>query len=268
MLSTSNNWCGPGWSSRRGRSGGVPFVANLAVFLDGDDTDGSNNSTRTNGVAFDNWLNKGTLGGTFSNATGTQQPLFATGLLNGKSGATFDGVDDRLTSSLAASAFTFMHDGSGCAVYVVVRSSASAVQTVVSTKGSATTSRGLMVGTNTIQRASVQMSDGTALQAAVTGANNSLSTGLFDVYSARLASAATPNMRVNVNGVSVGTTAAGAFSALAPAASLVLGANASGASFYGGNVLAVLVYNIDNDDTQEAFVRSFLSAKYGATFPA
>lgn len=268
MLSTSNNWCGPGWSSRRGRSGGVPFVGNLAVFLDGDDTDGSGNSTRTNGAAFNDWLNKGALGGTFSNATGAQQPLFATGLLNGKSGSTFDGVDDRLVSSLAASAFTFMHDGNGCAVYVVVRSSTSAAMTVVSTRGSAVTSRGLTVGTNTTFRPAVSVSDGVGITGNVTGANNTLSTGLFDILTSRLATAATPDMRVNVNGPSVGTVDPTALSALAPAASCVLGATANPNGFYNGNILCVLIYNTDHDDTQRAAVEAFLSAKYGATFPA
>jgi hypothetical protein len=245
-----------------------PVTNGRAVFLDGDDTDGSANSTRTNGLPFDNWLNKGTLGGTFSNATALQQPLFATALVGGKSGATFDGIDDRLTSSLAASAFTFMHDGSGMSIYAVSRSSTSAVMTIASTRGSAASSRGLMLGTNTTFRASVQMSDGVALQAAITGANNSLSTSLFDVYSARLSSSRVPNMRSNVNGASVGTTAATAFSGGAPAASLVVGANASGASFFNGNLVCMLVYNVDHDDTQEAAIRAFLAAKYGVTFPA
>lgn len=265
MLNTG--WSPFGWRTSP-KPSGDPVTTGRVVFLDGDNTDGSNNSTRTNGVAFDNWVNLGTLGGTFSNATGTQQPLFATGLLNGHAGATFDGVDDRLVSSLAASAFTFLHDGSGASVYVVARSPTSAVMTLLATRTTAGTSRGLMVGTNTLYRAQVLMSDGVGVVATVTGAGGSVSNNLFDIVATRLASAASPDLRVNTNGVSVGTTDATAFSASAPAATLHLGSNAVPGSFYGGSILAVLAYNVDHSDTQRAAIEAWAAAKYGVTFPA
>lgn len=268
MLSTSNNWCGPGWSSRRGRSGGVPFAANLAVFLDGDDTDGSGNSTRTNGAAFDNWLNKGTLGGTFSNATGTQQPLFATGLLNGKSGATFDGVDDRLVSSLAASVFTFLHDGNGCAVYSVVRTSTSAVHTIAATSTGAAASIGMLHRYNTGFAASYALTDGTAVRIAINGAAASVNTGLFDIMTSTLATADTPDASVYVQAASVTSGDSAGFSASAPASTLVVGSTPSGTFPLAGNLVCLLVYSISHDATQRAAVRSFLATKYGVTFPA
>lgn len=259
-----------GWQTSRragASSSSPPNVANLAVWLDGSDTDGSNNSTRTNGVAFNDWLNKGSLGGTFSNATATSRPLFASSLLNGRAGATFDGTDDVLISSLAASAFTFLSDGTGCAVYAVVRTSTSAVQTIAATRTAAGTSRGLMVGTNTLARPQVILNDGAANTATVTGASSSLPSGQFSVFATRLALAATPDLRVNVNGGSVGTIDATAFSALAPAATLQLGANAVPGAFFNGDIVCLLAYNVDHDDTQRAAVESFLASKYGVTFP-
>lgn len=265
----NTGWSPFGWGTLPRRSGGAAIpTANLQVFLDGDDTDGSSNSTRTNGAAFNNWLNKGALGGTFSNATGTQQPLFASSLLAGHAGATFDGTDDRLVSSLAASSFTFMHDGSGASVYVVARSPNAVAMTILSTRAPPVTSRGLMVGTSTLYRARVTVSDGTNDVAVITSAASSISNGLFDVISARLAAAATPNLRVDVNSASVGTSAASAFSGAGPAGTLHLASNTVPAVPYGGDILCVLVYDVDHDDATEASIKAILDAKYGVVFPA
>lgn len=238
------------------------------VFLDGDDTDGSGNSTRTNGVAFNDWVNKGSLGGTFSQATAGSRPLFASSLLNGHAGATFDGTDDVLSSSLAASAFTFLSDGNGCAVYVVVRTSTSAVMTIASTRTAAGTSRGLMIGTNTLARPQVVLNDGVANTATVTGASSSLPSGQFSIFATRLALAGSPDLRVNVNGGSVGTVDATGFSALAPAATLQLGANAVPGAFFSGDIVGLLIYNVDHDDTTAAAVLAYWQTKLGVTFPA
>lgn len=245
-----------------------PDAANLRVFLDGDDIDGAANTTLTNGSAFASWLNKGTLGGTFAQATGANQPLFFASLLNGHGGAKFDGSNDRLVSSLTASAFTFLHDGSGCTVYVVVRTSTSAVQTIMATRTAAGASRGLMVGTNTLARPQVVVSDGATTVATVTGASSSLPSGQFSIFATRLALAGSPDLRVNVNAGSVGSVDATGFSASAPAATLGIGSNATPGSFFNGDVLAVMTYAADHDTTTFDAVRAYLATKYAATFPA
>lgn len=245
-----------------------PVTTGRVVFLDGDNTDGSNNSTRTNGVAFNDWLNLGTLGGTFSNATGTQQPLFASSLLNGRAGATFDGVDDRLVSSLPMSSWAFLHNGDGATIYSVVRTATSAVHTIAATSTGAAASIGVLHRYNTGFAASYAMADGTALRIAINGAAASVNTGLFDVMASTLASADTPDASVYVQGVSVTSGNAAAFTASNPSSTLIVGANPSGAFPLGGDLVCLLVYNVPHAAAQRAAVMAFLAAKYGVVFPA
>lgn len=258
-----------GWQTSR-RAGGASLSPPGApvVFLDGDDTDGSNNSTRTNGVAFNDWLNKGSLGGTFSNATGTQRPLFASSLLNGRAGATFDGVDDRLVSSLAAASFTFLHNGTGATIYSVARTSTSAVHTIAATSTGAAASVGVLHRYNTGFAASYAMADGTALRIAINGAAASVNNGLFDVMASTLASVDTPDASVYVQGTSVITGNAAAFTASNPSSTLVVGANPSGGFPLGGDLVCLLVYTGAHDASQRAAVLAFLQSKYGVAFPA
>lgn len=263
-----NGWSPFGWGMLRGRGGALPLPSTPPLFLDGSDTDGSLNSTRTNGVAFDNWLNKGSLGGTFSNATGTQRPLFAASLLNGRAGATFDGVDDRLVSSLPMSSWAFLHNGNGATIYSVARTSTSAVHTIAATSTGAAASIGVLHRYNTGFAASYAMADGTALRIAINGAAATVNTGLFDVMTSTLASADTPDASVYVQGVSVTNGNAAAFTASNPASTLVVGANPSGGFPLGGDLVALLAFDTSHDASTRAAWLAFLSSKYGVAFPA
>lgn len=271
-VNTNKSMSGPGWFVNR-RAGGAgpvlpPDVAALRVFLDGDDTDGSANSTRTNGAAFTGWLNKGTLGGTFDNTTGGQQPLFFSSLLNGRAGALFDTVDDRLVSSLAASAFTFMHDGTGATIYSVVRTSTSGVRTIAATSTGGTSTIGIGHRINTGFAASYYMSDGVATRINANGAAASVSNNLFDVLCSTLASADTPDMSMYAQGTAVVTANATSFATGDPTSTLHVGTNPVGSFPLAGNLVSLLVYAGAHDATTRAAVLAFLQAKYGVTFPA
>ena len=261
-----------GWhGTRRAGAMSAPVIptANLKIFLDGDDTDGSNNSTRTNGAAFNDWINKGALGGTFSNATGTQQPLFASSLLAGHAGATFDGVDDRLVSSLAASAFTFMHDGTGASVYVVARTSTSAAQMIAGTTiGNTGTNTGYGFLLNTTFRTFSLNSDGVTFKINLNSAINVFGSGTFNVLSSSMSTADTPDFTAYVNGAGVANVTPTAYSAGAPSQTMTVGANSTGLFPFNGNIVCLLVYNVAHDAAQRAAVEAALAAKYGVTFPA
>ncbi|NBC18361.1 MAG: hypothetical protein GVY18_13710 [Bacteroidetes bacterium] len=77
--------------------------------------------------------NEGDLGGTFDQATGSQQPTEAT--LGGRGAAKFTEADSQdLGSSLAASAWRFLHDGTGMrAMFVIEPSATAGAQTIIST---------------------------------------------------------------------------------------------------------------------------------------
>lgn len=258
-------WSSFGWVTMRRQGGGGIPTANLQVFLDGDDTDGSSNSTRTNGAAFDNWMNKGALGGVFS---GASQPLFSSSLLGGHAGATFDGVANGLMSSLPASTFIFLHDGSGATIYSVVRTSTSAVGNIATTSAGASSSVGIVHRYTTGFAAQVVHGGGAAARTTITAPAASVGSGLFDVFASTVASANAPDIGTSVDGASVASGDAVAFTAAAPGSSLMLGASASGNGFLSGDVLCLLVYDVAHDATQRAAVEAALAAKYGVTFPA
>jgi hypothetical protein len=244
-----------------------PDAANLRVFLDGDDIDGAANTTLTNGAALASWLNKGTLGGTFTQGTGTNQPLFLASLLNGHAGARFDAVNDRLVSSLAASLFAFMHDGSGCTIYSVVRTSTSGARTICATSTGGASTVGIGHRINTGFAASFYMADGVALRVNANGSAGSVSTNKFDVMCSTFASASTPDLTMYVQNASVVTANAAAFSGAAPTNTLIVGANPAGAFPLDGDLVCLLIYGAAHDVTTRNEVSAYLAAKYGVTFP-
>jgi hypothetical protein len=247
----------------------LPDSANARVFLDGSDTDGSGNSTRTNGVAFTDWLNKGTLAGTFGNATAGFRPLFASSLLNGRAGATFDGTDDFLTSSLAASSFTFMHNGAGATVYTVMRTSNATQRVALATCTSVATQTGYLLRLNTTFRPLALGANGSGtLDWTATAAASDFVTGAFNVMGTTFATANTPDADLLVQNISRATANATLPSVLAPTSTLTLCGDPSGAQVWAGDVAAVLVYAGAHDATTRAAVLAFLQSKYGVTFPA
>lgn len=266
MMNGAGNWCfdlSMGAQIQRA-SAAIP-TEDLAVFLDGDDTDGLLNATRTDGVAFNDWLNKGALGGTFSNALPASQPLFTVGLLNGKSGASFSG--DYLTSSLPASSFTFMHDGSGSTIYIVIKTPSSGTRSILTT-ADVTGVPGFGFRYTTSARVNYYVGQG-VLTIGVTSAASAINLGLFDILSASLDVDDTPDATVQANGSSIITgTNTNGFSSSDPQTSLVLGATGAGSTALTGDVLCVLVYSVSHSPARKAEIAAAISAKYGVTFPA
>jgi len=251
-------------SRRQVASSGAPDASNLRVWLDGDDIDGTNNSTLTNGNTFAGWTNKGSLGGTMAQAVGANRPTFRTGVGPGgaRPAADFDGADFML-SSLAASAFTFMHDGTGATIYTVAKTTSSAARTLLATSTGAAANRGIGHRYNTSFSASYFMSDGVALRINASSAAAAVTNGSFDVMASTLASADTPDMSIYVNGTSVATADATAFSAADPSNTLAIGANPGGAVAFLGPIYQAMVYAGSHDTATRAAVLAFLVAKAG-----
>jgi len=257
-------------SRRQVASSGAPDASNLRVWLDGDDIDGSNNSTLTNGNTFASWTNKGTLGGTMAQAVGANQPTFRTGVGPGgaRPAADFDGVDDFMDSSLAASTFTFLHDGTGATIYTVAKTSLAGARTLLATGTGAAANRGIGHRYDTTFAANLYMSDGAVLRIYALSAINALTNGSFDMMASTLASADTPDASVYVNGTSVATGDAAAFSSAAPASTLRLGLNSAGIRPFLGPIYQAMVYAGSHDTATRAAVLAFLVAKAGvASYP-
>lgn len=235
----------------------------LAVWLDGDSVDGANNATLVNGDPVTTWVNRGSIVDNPTQATGASKPTFITGGIAGKPVVRFDGGD--FLRAVTASNYTFMHDGTGCTIYTVVKTGASALGNIVATSTGAGTSRGVGQRLNTLFRASFFMSDGAALQVLIEGANNTVGTNVFDVLTNRIVNE-TPPARIYVNGTEVVSGGTPTFSALAPAFPLAIGARGDGALPITGDLAQVLIYAAAHDATQRAAVLAYFTAKYG-TFP-
>lgn len=235
--------------------------------MEGDNLDGSNNSTLASGDPVASVVNLGTLGGTFAQGTGSAQPLFSltAGPGGSKAALTFDG-SDFLTSSLAASSWTFLHDGTGATIYTVTRTSVSALANIVATSSGLATSRGVCHRYGTTFRVAYLMNDGAVQQVAIVSANNTFTAGNFNLSSSEMAMAAA-DIRLNA-GASLATMVPGGVSALDAASTLVIGAGAGGASPLNGILRRVLIYQGVHDATLRAAVLAYSQALDAVTYPA
>lgn len=268
-------WSPLGWHIRRAVGGGtpapvIPDAANLRGYLEGDNLDGANNSTLVNGNPVGSVVNLGTLGGTFAQGTLANQPLFSTTAGPGgtKSALVFDGTDF-LVSSLAASAWSFLHDGTGATIYSVVRTNASAIGTIVSTATGTAINRGVGHRYTTLFTTSYFMSDGAALQIVTSGAAASVVNGNFNLFTSTLSSADTPDANLYANGVMTGAGAdAAAFSALAPANTLTIGATPVGGSGLVGPVRRIMIFQGSHSPATQAAVLAYMQGLDAVTYPA
>lgn len=99
-----------------------------------------------NGSTVSAWANQGTLGGSCSQGTGAAQPTWsATGGPNSRAGLSFDG-GDYLASTLAASAWNFLHSSNFTLFYVWNQTATgNAFYGVLGTSTSAAGSRGIAI---------------------------------------------------------------------------------------------------------------------------
>jgi hypothetical protein len=258
----------PAWLAAVTARRAPPFAADLRVWVDPDDIDGAKNTTLTSGGVIGTIANKGTLGGTFVGTTGGRPTFQPTAGAGGGPCMRFANTAGACASSLPASSFAFMHDGSGCTIYSVFKTSVSQFGTIVATSTGAGTIRGIGFRVSTTFRAGIYVSNGTLLIVNFNSANNVMTSGLHHVLSGTIRDRATGNdAEMFVEGVSVGGAAAGsAFSALAPAGTLTIGRTSADANRLIGDLGDLLIYAADHDATQRNAVAAYLTSARGA-FP-
>lgn len=270
-LMQNRGWSPVGWGvlprARPSSAPATPDAANLRGYMEGDNLDGANNSTLINGLPVASVVNLGTLGGTFDQLAALNMPLFSTTAGPGgtKPALTFDG-SDWLVSSLAASSWAFLHDGTGATIYSVVRTNASAVGNIVATGTGSGIVRGILHRYNAAFAPLFFMSDGAVAQLFLTG--GAVTTGQFSLLTSTFATADTPDGSLFVNGVSVATGNAGGVSALAPAATLTLGATIAGANGLVGSMRRIMIYAGAHSAAQQAAVLAYMQALDAVTYPA
>jgi len=224
------------------------------VWVDGANLDGLNNSTLTNGVEFSSttFVNRGSLGGTFSGGAGVA-PTYKANCVGGYGCLSFDGVDDVAASSLAAASFQFLHVGpSTC--YAIGQPVRNVATGTTATMGMWATSRanvgevGEVGWLNDSQynssASNADLYDGAAPKAGgVTSANGAYLQQSWTRHAAWYNPGDVGNdFIIYTNGVNVAETEPTAASATAPTRTFQIGA-ALNALYWVGNIFQVVCYS-------------------------
>lgn len=251
----------------------IPYEQFLQVYVDPNDLDGSNNSTLTDGQLVDTVVNKGLLGGTFT-AAGALRPTYrATGGSAGGPCLEFTGTEE-MRSSLPASSFIFLHNGTSFSALFRYRSSLAnpdKLQTILITAESigASASRGLCLFND--DRASVPredrqmsfLSSGSALNATLQSADDAAPTQTW-LTASTILNQINNTMYQHINGVAAGSAVmSGVFSPLDPTITLAIGRNAlfSGVtSGLDGKLGPIMIFNVSLETAARPFVDDFINA--------
>lgn len=237
-------------------------ISGLAAWYDSRDDD---YITLATGISA--WVSRaGSLGtATLSQGTAANQPLYTTSVatLGNRPAVQFDGTNDSLFGA-TASQWTFLHNGSGATIFMVLRadSTGGATQRVFSTSESATEHGCLFQLTTTTARALVYNGSGTAASDL-----NSSTSALFarDVSRWQVWDYDTSNGQdLYVSGSSA-TQTAGSPSATAATRALRIGANSSSGSAFKGFIAQVIVYTRVISAAERAALASWANQQYGVT---
>jgi len=220
-----------------GRAWQPSDVATLVVRLDFDDisslsqTDDSSSPVTASGQSI-GWIrNKGTLGGAFSQGTGTAKPTYDT-FSGSLLGASFDGGDS-LVSTLSASNFSFLHNGSRRVIMIdMVTPASAAFQSVLDTNN-ASSAIGAAVYCNTPMSFGSSVANGST--AVINAAGDTVLVGTRYTRTERFEDSISGNDFIRrINGTETQTAERAAVpSASGPNNTLYIGARPSGSGFTG-----------------------------------
>jgi hypothetical protein len=235
----------------------------------------TNNGTATQGQGINylagvvsRWADRSGNTRHFTQATLSKRPAYISGVLNGKPGIYFDGVDDFLSM---LTGLDILQNVSGATMFAVIKTgtvSASATHILqVSTNTSSDFTRASILHTGTTKLLSVGGrrldADSVATVSDSSGLADStgyVATGLIDY--------ANSNAYIYKNGALVGSSTSfqtdGNTSNTASLA-VAVGANGAGATPFGGHILEVVIYNRALSDGERKRVQSYLGRKHSLT---
>lgn len=130
---TNSTATGPESSASNSITATLP-VANPKLWLDASDA-----STITSSGGFvSQWTDKSSNAYTFTQPTSTKQPATGTRTINSKNVIKFDGVNDNLVSTSAASVWNLFHDATAATVFMVLSLDANQDQPLLTTSNDTT----------------------------------------------------------------------------------------------------------------------------------
>jgi hypothetical protein len=245
------------------------YVAGSHSCFLAQDTDGDYNATMADLDPVATWSNSGTSGLDVTQGTGTAQPTFRTGIVDGQPVVRCDGGDNVAAST--ASDWTFLSDGTSVtAGGVFLLSALPSVSTLIATRsGSSTSSKGVDIhvgesgGTSGIL--AFRLSDGSAITLSVNSSAVTTFAGKFHSFATTLDST-TPNVSQVINS-STAVTASGTFATGNPVFPLTLCADGAGGRRLTGDVFRVVIYQSALSSTQRGINQAVDEWALGGTLP-
>ncbi len=232
-----------------------PHLSGCALWLRSDDV-----GIVLAGSKVDTWPNRGSLGGNFTQSTDANRPTFAASdpAFQDLPSLSFDDVDDVLVSTLAASSWNFLHDGSGATVAAVIRPTGGGafLSTINTSAGS-----GFQMDWNHSVGNEVQLNlyNATAIWRTV---HRALASATKASAVARMQTGASPVASLHVNGVE-GTLAGAGTAGGSADHTLTVGAwTAAAALPFGGKITEVVAYSRYLSSDELGLLEAYLAGRY------
>lgn len=254
-------------SGLRGGSGGVPRETPLAISGLKAWWDARTDAyfTFSTGAQISAWLSRaGSMGAvSFTQATSANQPVRATSVasFNNKNTVQFDGTNDEFQADNAASAWKFLHDGSGASVFFVRRidSTGDATQFCYATADGAS-----QVGVNLIfispNDGQYAVADGDGTYANAAGHANQ---GVRDTSAWQAITYTTGTRVMHVSGLSDSNADTSAPSSADATRALVLGGPFAAGNNFKGHIACFLVYDRVLAAGERSQLAAWAAVQYG-----
>jgi hypothetical protein len=251
--------------------GALTDTETIGFYVDGEHScflaqsyDGAYNAGKADLAAVATWVNLGSSALNVTQATGSAQPTYRTGIVNGQPMVRFDGTD-RLTAALPAD-WIFLHDGTGATIDSISMTSVSQTGAIASTSATGFTT-GIRHRVNGSFIAQYSLLNGVAA-GSVASAASALTSGAFDALTSTASAADTPDLTLYINNVSVGTPVdAPSFPAGNPTTALSIGATGAGANPLTGDIFRVMAYVSSLSATQRGINLAVDEWALGGTLP-
>lgn len=244
-----------------GKAGGEPSLllptANQQSYFRLED----GNFTTATGIDLIN--GDGALDGTYRQPIGSLQPTQSTLGTQSRIAASFDNVDDSMNHSTLASSWTFLHNGTGMTVYIVVDEFTQDASGMLfaTCRGNAGDIGVALARTGTNLTIRVCNGSGTFLYSDIP---TSIAAAPA-IYTFRYEESVTPEVDVRRNGTSISSGAGtGSPSASAPQGTMFIGnAPAGGGVIFDGAIAELACYNVRHSDAIVSSIETTLNTFYG-----
>lgn len=240
-------------------------IANCKVWLDASDT----STISLSGSEVTQWTDKTANGYAFTQGTSANRPLSGTRTQNSKNVIDFDGSNDRLVSTAAASTWNFLHDGTEYTFLVAFLQDLDGNGAFLGTSAANFGNRGATHGVLASDRIFSQVATGASGTRAVDADVTSFGDmQVFTYLSYTLKpSNATASERVAFrykNGAAnKPNSASGAVSASDATNTLALGDASNATTFpFNGVIGEILIYDVALSDANRGLLESYLATKW------